>query len=74
MKKENKIDLADIFNEAQQRYATVKNWKQFETLYHGWTQQGVRHGRNRQFFICAKRRGWLAKKDADDLRKYIGLV
>ena len=64
--------LADIFAETQQKFPHI-DWRKLEILYHGWRQQGIRHGRNYQFFITAWKRGWLATKDADDFRKYIGL-
>ena len=65
--------LGDILQETQTRFPHI-NLRRFETLYHGWRQQGIRHGRNYQFFVVAWRRGWLAPRDADSLRKYIGLT
>lgn len=69
-----KVDLQfDIYAETRSKYPHI-NWEKFEILYHGWAQQSVRHGRNKQFFSVAWNRGWLSKKDADDLRKYIGIL
>ncbi len=65
--------LGDILLETQTRFPHI-DWRRLEILYHGWRQQGIRHGRNYQFFVVAWRRGWLAPKDADSLRKYIGLT
>ena len=67
-----KIDLHIILSEAKKRYPWI-DLDGFDVLYHGWRQQGIRHGRNAQFYVIAYKRGWLAKKDADDFRKYIGL-
>ena len=68
-----KVDLvSEIFAETHTRYPHI-DWRKFEVLYHGWRQQGKRHGRNSQFYTLAWRRGWLSEKDADDFRKYIGI-
>ena len=72
MKEKVDLQLA-IFAETQQKFPHI-NWEKFEVLYHGWTQQGTRHGRNKQFFSVAWKRGWLSQRDADDLRKYIGIL
>ena len=62
-----------IFRETRNRYPHI-DLHRFEVLYHGWRQQGIRKGRNAQFYVLVWRRGWLAPKDADDFRKYIGLA
>ena len=71
--KEKVYILADILPETQARFPHI-DLRKFEVLYHGWRQQGIRHGRNHQFYVVVWRRGWLAPKDADDFRKYIGLT
>ena len=68
-----KIDLQTIFDETERRFPWIYQIDDFDILYHGWRQQGIRHGRNAQFYVLAYKRGWLSKKDADDFRKYIGL-
>ena len=76
MKKKNIVCLAAIRRQLQERFRYESREKRnsaFEILYHGWRQQGIRHGRNYQFYVVAWKRGWLAYKDADDFRKYIGL-
>ena len=65
--------LGEILQETQTRFSHI-DLRRFDILYHGWRQQGIRHGRNYQFFVIAWKRGWLALKDADSLRKYIGLT
>ena len=62
----------DLYAETQQRFPHITLDK-FSILYDGWRQQGTRHGRNKQFYSVAWERGWLSIRDADDLRKYIGL-
>lgn len=77
MKKQSRIYLAAIRRQMQERFRYAPRKKRneaFAILYHGWRQQGFRHGRNKQFYTIAWRRAWLAPKDADDLRKYIGLT
>ena len=70
----NKVDIQrTVFKETQERFPHI-DMRKFEVLYHGWRQHGIRHGRNHQFYVVAWRRGWLAPKDADSLRKYIGLT
>ena len=70
----NKVYIfADIFSETQRQFPHI-DLRKFEILFSGWRQQGIRHGLSYQFYWIAWRRGWLAKKDADDLRKYIGLI
>ena len=64
--------LSDILAETKKRFPHI-TLNKFDILYHGWRQQGKRHGRNAQFYVIAWKRGWLAPKDADDFRKYIGL-
>ena len=69
-----KVDIqVTIFDETRERYPHI-DVKKFEILFHGWRQQGIRHGRNHQFYVIAWSRGWLSKNDADDFRKYIGLT
>ena len=68
--------LAAIRRELQARYQYDSREKRnhaFEVLYYGWRQKGIRHGRNYEFYSVAWKRGWLAPKDAADLREYIGL-
>ena len=65
--------LADILEETKKHYPWT-NIRGMDTLYHGWRRQGIRHGRNSQFYTVAWKRGWLAPKDADDFRMYIGLT
>ena len=36
--------------------------------------QSVRRGRKGSYFTYMWKRGWLSPKDADELRKYIGLL
>ena len=62
-----------IFKETQSRFPHI-DLRKFVVLYHGWRQQGIRHGRNHQFYTFAWKRGWISQKDADSLRKYIGLI
>lgn len=64
--------LGDILQETKKRFPYV-TFDKFVLLYYGWRQQGIRHGRNAPFYSVAWKRGWLAPKDADDFRKYIGL-
>ena len=73
MKDDRKVwILATILAETQKRFPHI-DLRKFLVLYHGWTQQQGRHGRHKQFFSYAWKRGWLSDKDADDFRKYIGL-
>ena len=65
--------LGDILTETQTRYPHIDLHK-FDVLYHGCRRMGIKKGRNAQFYTTAWKRGWLAQKDADDLRKYIGLL
>ena len=65
--------LAEILSETQARYPHI-NLRKFKILYDGWRQQGLRHKQHSPFtYTEAWKRGWLAPKDADDLRKYIGV-
>ena len=76
MKRKNRVYLAAIRREMQNRYRYESRKKRnsaFKVLYYGWRQQCRRRGRNSQFFTYAWKRAWLSIKDADDLRKYIGL-
>ena len=76
MKKENIVCLAAIRRELQAQYQyesrEKRNWA-FKTLYLGWKQKGIRHGRNATIFYFMWKRGWVAQKDARSIRKYIGL-
>lgn len=73
MKKKNKVYILDeILPETEARYPHITLSK-FKTLYDCWRQQGMRSGRNTQFYTTAWKRGWISKRDAEDLRKYIGL-
>ena len=74
MKKENKVYiLAEILTETQARYPHI-DLRKFKTLYDGWRAKGLRQKTHSPFFYSnAWKRGWLAPKDADPLRKYIGL-
>ena len=65
--------LDEIFPETQARYPHVDLHK-FETLYSGWKRQGMRQGRKGSYYSYIWKRGYLSKKDAEDLRKYIGLT
>lgn len=69
-----KVDIqVTIFDETRERYPHI-NPKKFKVLWDGWRAQGLRNKRHSApFFTSAWRRGYLAPKDADDLRKYIGL-
>ena len=76
MKKDKRVYLAAIRRELQAQYQYESREKRnhaFEVLFHGWRQKGIRHGHNSQFYTCAWKRGWIAEKDAADLREYIGL-
>ena len=76
MKKDMRVYLAAIRRELQERFQYASREKRnhaFEVLYHGWRQKGIRHGRNYEFYGASWRRGWIAEKDAADLREYIGL-
>lgn len=64
--------LDDILTETQARFPHI-TIRSFKTLYDGWRRQGMRHGRDGSTFSVMWKRGWLSTKDADDLRKYIGL-
>ena len=69
-----KIYILDtLLRETQARFPHI-NVHKFEVLYHGWRWEGIRNGRNTQFFTVAWKRGWLSQKDADVFRKYIGIV
>ena len=75
MRKDKIVCLATIRREMQERYRYGSREERnhaFEVLYHGWRWQGIRHGGYSQFYTVAWNRGWLSKKDADSLRKYIG--
>ena len=69
-----KVDIhITIMDETQKRYPHI-DWKKFKVLWDGWRAQGLRNKRHSApFYTVALRRGWLAPKDADDFRKYIGL-
>ena len=69
-----KVDiLADILPETQTRYPHI-DLRKFKVLYDGWRAQSVRLGRKGSYFTFMWNRGWLSPRDADSLRKYIGLV
>ena len=68
-----KIFLIDLLLETNRRFPHIDQ-ERFEILYSGWRQQGIRHGRNPQFYVGVWKRGWLAKTDANDFRTYIGLT
>ena len=70
--KEKVYILADILPETQARFPHI-DLKKFRILYDGWRAQGLRHGRNSQFYTVAWNRGWLSKNAADSLRQYIGI-
>ena len=74
MKEENKVYiLAEILTETLERFPHI-NLRKFKTLYDGWRAQGMRQKiHSAPFYTTAWRRGYLATKDANDLRKYIGL-
>ena len=76
MNKEKHIYLAAIRRELQTQYQyesrEKRNWA-FKILFLGWRQKGIRHGRKGPYFTFVWHRGWIAPKDARDLRKYIGL-
>ncbi len=73
---DNIVCLAAIRRDLQKQYRyesrDARNHN-FEVLYHGWRQKGIRHGRSHQFYSVSWKRGWISRRDADDLRKYIGL-
>ncbi len=75
-KKEKRVYLAAIRRDLQAQYQyesrEKRNWA-FEVLYHGWRQKCIRNGRQNPFFSVIWKRGWVAKRDARSLRKYIGL-
>ena len=76
MRKNKRVYLAAIRRELQARYQYASREKRnhaFEVLYHGWRQKGIRRGRDYELYRIAWKRGWLAQKDAEDLREYIGL-
>ena len=64
--------LAEILPETQARYPHI-DLSKFKVLYDGWRAQNVRRGRKGSYFTFMWKRGWLSPRDADDLRKYIGL-
>lgn len=65
--------LAEILGETQKRFPHI-DLKKFVILYDGWRAQSVRRGRKGSYFTYMWKRGWLSPKDADELRKYIGLL
>ena len=70
--KEKVYILADILPETQNRYPHI-NLRKFKILYDGWRAQNARLGRRSPYFTFMWSRGWLSPRDADSLRKYIGL-
>ena len=65
--------LGEILSETQARFPHI-DLRKFKILYDGWRQQGIRAGRKSQFYSMAWKRGWISTKDADSLRKYIGIA
>lgn len=70
--KEKVYILADILPETQTRYPHI-DLRKFKVLYDGWRAQNARLGRKSPYFTFMWNRGWLSPRDADSLRKYIGL-
>lgn len=65
--------LAEILTETQARYPHI-SLKKFKILWDGWRATGLRNRiHSAPFYTIAWRRGYLAPKDANELRKYIGL-
>ena len=66
--------LAEIFSETQALYPHI-DLRKFKLLYDGWRYQGTRNKTHSpSYYTLAWQRGWLAKKAADSLRKYIGVL
>ena len=71
--KEKVYMLADILPETQARFPHI-DLRKFKILWDGWRAQGLRNKtHSAPFYTAAWRRGYLAQKDANELRKYIGL-
>ena len=70
-----KVDIqVTIFDETRERYPHITP-KKFKVLYDGWRAKGLRlKTHSTTFYTDAWNRGWLSKKDADSLRKYIGVL
>ena len=70
----DKVDIHnEIFEETKARYPHI-DWKKFKVLWDGWRATGLRNKyHSAPFYTTAWRRGYLAPKDANELRKYIGL-
>ena len=71
----NKVDIQiTIFEETRKRFPHI-DMKKFKILYDGWRAQGLRNKRHSTtFYTDSWNRGWLSEKDADSLRKYIGVL
>ena len=69
-----KVDIhVEIFAETQARYPHI-DFNKFKILYYCWRVQGLRNKvHSAPFYTKAWKRGYLAPKDANDLRQYIGL-
>ena len=73
MKKAVDIQVT-IFAETQAKFPHI-DWRKFKILYQGWRQQGLRQKIHPpSFYTLAWKRGDLKPKDADSLRKYIGVL
>ena len=70
-----KVDIQiTVFDETTARYPWITP-KKFKVLYDGWRAKGLRLGwHSTSFYTDAWRRGFLAPKDADSLRNYIGIL
>lgn len=71
----NSVDIkGTILPETQTRYPHI-DLRKFKILYDGWRAQGIRIKIHPQsFYTLAWKRGYLKQKDADSLRKYIGVL
>lgn len=71
----NSVDIkVTIFAETQEKFPHI-DWLKFKILYDGWRYQGIRNKIHPpSFYTTAWKRGNLKPKDADSLRKYIGVL
>ena len=71
----NSVDIqVTIFAETQEKFPHI-DWQKFKILYDGWRYQGIRNKIHPpSFYTYAWKRGDLKPKDADSLRKYIGVL
>ena len=70
----DRVDLyTEIFAETKAKFPHI-TWKKFEILFNGWRQYCIKRGRNTQYFTTVWKRGWIAGKEVDSFRKYIGLI